>query len=101
MVKFMDVFIRNQDVVLREVHSLYYLVDIKCNYNSNGHSIPALNEVGKAIWESLSTPTKIDDIINKIKKLFDVTNISESEVKSDVENYISTLIKMRYVTNVR
>ncbi len=97
----MDTFVRNQDIVLRKVHSLYYLVDIKCNYNREGHAIPALNEVAKAIWESLAEPTKIDDVVKKIKELFDVSYVSESEIKSDVLNYISMLTKMGYITNVR
>lgn len=96
----MDKFVRNQDIVLRKVHSLFYLVDIKCNYNSEGHSIPALNEVGKVIWESLKKPTEIDDIVKEIIKFFDVSNISESEIKSDVENYLSILLKMEFITNV-
>jgi len=97
----MDKFVRNQDIVLRKVHSLYYLVDVKCNYSSKGHSIPALNEVGKVIWESLANPTKIDNIVKEIITLFDVSKISESEIKADVESYILLLTKMRYVTNVR
>ncbi len=96
----MDKFVRNQNVVLRKIHSLYYLVDIKCNYNNGSHSIPALNEVGKVIWEALSEPVKIDNIVDEVIKTFDVSQISENEIKSDVENYISILIKMRYVTNV-
>lgn len=97
----LDIFVSNQNIVLRKIHSLYYLVDIKCNYNSEGHAIPALNEVGKAIWESLAEPTKIDAVVKKIIELFDVSSVSESEIKSDVVNYISMLIKMGYVTNVR
>ena len=99
--KLMDMFIRKQDVILREIHGLYYLIDIKCNYNSDGHSIPTLNDVGKTIWESLEVPAQIDDIVEKITKLFDVSNVPKNEIRTDIENYILMLIQMGYVTNVR
>ncbi len=96
----MDVIKRNNNIVLRNIHSLYYLVDIKCNYNNESHSIPTLNEVGKVIWESIEKPTKLDDVVKKVITSFDISGININDIKSDVIEYISLLIKMGYVENV-
>ena len=93
-------FIRKQDVVLRDIHSTYYLVDIKCNYRNDYHRLPVLDEVGKLIWESLSCPLSLEDIVKIIKASFNVTNVSENELRSDISEYIFMLSSLGYVKNV-
>lgn len=96
----MNRYVRNPNVVLRKIHSLYYLIDIKSNYRRDTHALPTLNEVGKVIWEMLDAPTDANAIKQKIKELFDVSSLPDGTVEADVDNYISALKDMGYVKNV-
>ena len=46
---------KNKNIVLREIHDSYFLIDITQNYLSDVCSIYEVNEIGKFIWESLET----------------------------------------------
>lgn len=93
-------YVRNKNVVLRKIHSAYYLVDIKSNYNCYSHTLPALNEVGAVIWDTIASPATIEDIVEALKRIFDMSAVSDDEVESDVKEYISILSKMGYVSYV-
>lgn len=96
----MERFIRKPDVVLRDIHSTYYLVDIKCNYRNDHHRLPVLDEVGKVIWETISSPSSIEDIVNQVKSSFDVADVSDSELRSDACEYLTALNSLGYIKNV-
>ena len=93
-------YVAKPDVVLRDIHSTYYLVDIKCNYRNDYHRLPVIDEVGKVIWEALSSPMTIEDIAKRVKATFDITNVQESELRSDISEYLAMLSAIGYVKNV-
>ena len=94
-------YIRKPDIVLRDIHSTYYLVDIKCNYRNDYHRLPVVDEVGKVIWESLLNPLSVEEIIERVKASFDVAGVTESELHSDVSDYLLMLSSLGYVKNVQ
>lgn len=96
----MQRYVHSENVILREIHSVYYLIDIKCNYNSYSHTLPTLNEVGVAIWNAIASPATIEDIMKVLKETFDVSEVSDDEVEKDINEYISLLNKMGYVSYV-
>ncbi len=49
-----------------------------------------LNETSQFIWESLSNPVTIDEIVNKIKAEF---NIHDDDVYQDVKDFIDQALE--------
>lgn len=93
-------YVAKPDVILRDIHSTYYLVDIKCNYRNDYHQLPVLDNVGKVIWEAITSPLSIEDIVKRVKAAFDVSNVSDTELRSDVSDYLLMLSSLGYVKNV-
>lgn len=89
-------FVKNPDIVLRNIHGSYFLIDITQNYLDDTCSLYEINETGEFIWKALDEFGTVKEIVDKLVVLI-TDEIDYGEVYSDVEYYINILIAQDFV----
>ena len=81
---------KNKNIVLRNIHNTFFLIDITDNYSGDKCILNETNEVGAFIWNELSEKTSIEDIVDKLKSLLN-EEVSRDAIYSDIQEYIHYL----------
>lgn len=94
-----DMYKRNERIVLRKCGDFHFLIDPHCSYNREDEDILQLDEIGVLIWEFIDTPRNIDEIVSII-----LDNIMDEKTKSlisviseDVTAFLKQLIDAGYI----
>ncbi len=57
----------------------------------------SLDDVGQRIWESLGRNASVDEIVTELVSIYDAP---EAKVRSDVETFVTTLVRDRLAVEV-
>lgn len=90
---------RNNDIVLRNIHDSYFLIDTTQNYLNDICNLYEINEIGKFCWDSLATCVEIEDIVKSLMENL-IDEVDYDEVNSDIREYINMLIDNGFVEEV-
>ncbi len=88
-------FIRNKNIVLRNIHDTYFLLDITDNYQDDKCVIYELNEIGKFIWENIDGKT-IEQVAKKLHSNI-IEKIEYQVVYNDVLEYVNILLDKNFI----
>lgn len=83
-------FYKNENVVIRRVHDMNFLINITDNYLDEKCCLYELNEIGLFIWNALDTDNNIKDITNKLIRLIN-DDVCFELVLQDVSDYLEIL----------
>lgn len=88
-------FIRNKNIVLRNIHDTYFLIDITDNYQDDKCVIYEINEIGKFIWENIDGKT-IENVAKKLHSII-IEKIEYQVVYNDVLEYVNILLENNFI----
>lgn len=91
-----SMYIKNQNIVKREIHKEYYLIDIKQNYLSDKCYLYVLNTMGNYIWDLLdqyNSPMQISRVILGTV----VGSINITDIYKDVTDFLNLLEKENFL----
>lgn len=91
-------FKRNKNIVLRNIHDAYFLIDITDNYQDDKCVIYELNEIGSFIWKNIEG-NDVEGISKKLKDLI-VNDIEYEVIYNDVIEYMKVLLNDNFIRNV-
>lgn len=80
---------KNPNIVCRDIHGSYFLIDITDNFSDNVCSLYEMNEIGRFIWDNISHNTAMD--IARLLKNALTDDIPLEYLLNDVSEYINTL----------
>ena len=87
---------RNENVVERNIHGAFYLINIQDNYLDDKCRLYEMNEMGSVIWNiidvSSEEKSQIDYIVRYIIGLI-VDEVSFDDIRKDVESFIDSISK--------
>lgn len=89
--------IKNENVILRDIHSVYFLINANEKYYENNRSIVKVNDTGKLIWELLDKSSDFDEIVDLVMKIYEISTTDAEMVREDVKMFLSHLNEVRYV----
>ncbi len=79
-----------ENIIERQIHDTYFLIDIKQNYLDDKCRLYEINETGSYIWNMLLKGSNVNDIVKSI--LYEVGDeAGYEEIYSDVTEYIDLL----------
>lgn len=87
---------KKEGVVLRNIHNLFYLIDIKCNYYDDKCYLYELNEVGAFLWNNIDKYNTVKTLSRRLLVEI-VDDVDANIVEEDVKQYIETLIGEGFV----
>lgn len=80
---------KNSNIVCRDIHGSFFLIDITDNFADNVCSLYEMNEIGKFIWDNISNNTALE--IAKLLKGTITDDIPLDDLLNDVSEYLNTL----------
>ena len=94
-------YFRNSDVVLRDIHSMYFLINIREKYFEGNKALIKINEVGVQIWTVISECYDFELICSKIIQIYSIPHSELQTVKNDVSEFCHKLVELGYLKNDR
>lgn len=88
--------VRREDVILRQIHGAYLLVDITDKYQDDSCSIYELNEVGSVIWNYVDGVKTIRDIAMLLHEMI-TDDVSLVDIEGDVSAFLQDLSSLGFV----
>ena len=82
--------IKNQEIVERNIHGTYFLVDLKQNYLDEKCYIYELNEMGHYIWNNIDLFPSVESFVSKLQSEL-VDQIPFETLLKDVYEFINCL----------
>lgn len=92
-------YISSKDIVAREIHGSFFLIDITDNYSGDRCAIYEINETGMFFWKNLSTQKTVEELTDLLKAAI-VDEIDYQIIFSDVTEFITTLTAKKFVLEV-
>jgi hypothetical protein len=86
-----EVYKINENIAWREIDGQILILDSQQNQMAHD-----LNEMGTFIFLSLSQGRQLSEIITQIKSEY--SDLSETEINSDIESFINKLLEMKLIT---
>ena len=87
-------YCQSEDVVSREIEGEIIIIPITSDIGDMEEELYTLNDIGKDIWQRLDGKKNLTKIINELTREYDLTEI---EIKKDVEGFVFELLKRRMV----
>jgi len=94
-------YFKNDDVVLRDIHSMFFLINIKKKYFDGNQMLIKINEVGVQIWNVVDEHHEFEFICDRIIKLYSIPYSEIPLIKNDVSEFCNNLVKLGYLKNGR
>ena len=94
-------YFRNNDVVLRDIHSMYFLINVREKYFEGNQALIKINEVGVQIWTVIAECHEFELICNKIIRLYSIPFSELQTVKNDIREFCHNLVELGYLKNDR
>lgn len=91
-------YIKNNDIVKRNVHGVIFLIDITDNYLDDKCRLYEINEIGSIIWDLLDTVTdnQIYEITSKIKAMI-IDDVPIDIIRNDVIEFLLMIEKEHFI----
>ena len=87
---------KRDDIVLRDIHGTYFLIDITDAYSEDRCVIFELNDIGKFIWENINTDVTEDIIARNLEKAI-VDDVDYMILLNDVKEFIQVLRNQNFI----
>src|SRR5215469_7146272 len=91
-----DRFIRNQDVVSRQIDGELIIVPVRRGAGDM-NSLYTLNPVGSVLWEFMAQEHSLSEMVQRVCEEFDVT---AAQAKADIEGFLESLLQEHLVRAV-
>ncbi len=88
-------FIRNKNIVLRNIHDTYFLIDITDNYQDDKCVMYEINEIGKFIWENIDGKNG-QDVVQNLHSII-IEEIEYQVIYNDVLEYVNVLLEKNFI----
>lgn len=88
--------LKNKNIVSREIHSSYFLIDITDNYAHDKCALYEINETGKFIWDHIDDTRSICDLVAKLQAAI-IDEVDYQVLYDDVSEFVDTLIAKNFV----
>ena len=92
----MAIPVKREDVILRQIHGAYLLVDIRDKYLDDSCSIYELNDMGAIIWNQVDGVKATRDIANILQEMI-VDDIPLNTIEKDVTDFIQDLSSLGFI----
>ena len=89
-------YIKNQNIVKREIHKEYFLINIKQNYLNDKCYLYLLNTRGNYIWDLLDQYNSAMQISREIFKAV-IDPINFTDIYKDVTDFLNLLEKEHFL----
>ena len=80
----------NPNIVLRKIHDIFYLIDIKANYYNDQCFLYEINEVGVFIWKHINEAQGIQDLARLLKQQI-TDDIGINILVEDIGEFVQVL----------
>lgn len=87
---------RNENIVARKIHGVFFLIDTKQSYMNDKCSLYEINELGFFVWNALLETENVYEIANMIKKEVE-DDINIELIVNDVSGFLDMLRREGYV----
>ena len=92
-------YIINENVVKREIHGSFFLIDITDKYHGDRCALYEINQTGMFLWKNLDTAKTADELTNLLKAAI-VDDIDYQIIHSDVMEFLNTLVSKQFISEV-
>ena len=90
---------KNEDIVLRNVHDSYFLIDIAAEYFKEKCTLYETNPIGAFIWNALDNCESIDTIVSGI--LAQLSEPVDRElIYADVSEFLKVMKEQGFVEEI-
>lgn len=89
-------FIRNRDVVSRQIEGELIIVPIRCGIGDL-NSLYTLNPVGRVIWEFLTEGHTLPEMVQRVCDEFEVT---ARQAEKDITEFLDSLLEEKLIQSV-
>ncbi len=89
-------YIKNQNIVARNIHDSYFLINITDNYLDDKCRLYELNEIGYFIWNQLDITGELASIVDALKANI-IDEVDYNELMCDVKEYLDILFDEGFV----
>jgi Coenzyme PQQ synthesis protein D (PqqD) len=91
-----DRFIRNHDVVSRQIEGELIIVPVRRGVGDM-NSLYTLNPVGSVLWEFMAQEHSLSEMVQRVCEEFDVTT---AQAKADIESFLTSLLQEHLIQPV-
>jgi Coenzyme PQQ synthesis protein D (PqqD) len=91
-----DRFIRNQDVVARQIEEELIIVPIRRGVGDM-NSLYTLNSVGSVLWEFMAQEHSLTEMVARVCDEFEVT---ASQANSDIQAFLDSMLEEKLIQSV-
>jgi hypothetical protein len=91
-----DRFVRNHDVVARQIEGELIIVPVRRGVGDM-NSLYTLNPVGSVLWEFMAQEHSLSEMVQRVCEEFDVT---ATQAKADIENFLGSLLQENLIQTV-
>lgn len=91
-----DRFIRNQDVVARQIEGELIIVPIRRGVGDM-NSLYTLNSVGSVLWEFMAEEHSLPELVARVCDEFEVT---PSQANSDIQAFLDSMLEEKLIQPV-
>ncbi len=89
----------NDNIVEREIHGSFFLIDITDNYRGDRCALYEINQTGMFLWRNLYTAKTADELTSLLKAAI-VDDIDYQIIHSDVMDFLNTLVSKQFISEV-
>jgi hypothetical protein len=89
-------FIRNHDVVARQIEGELIIVPIRRGVGDL-NSLYTLNPVGSVLWDFMTEGHTLDEMVSRVCEEFEVNT---SDAHKDIETFLNSLVEEKLVQSV-
>ena len=89
-------FIRNQDVVARQIEGELIIVPIRRGVGDM-NSLYTLNPVGSILWEFMAEEHSLPEMVERVCDEFEVT---ASQAKTDIRSFLDSMLEEKLIQSV-
>ena len=89
-------FIRNRDVVSRQIEGELIIVPVRRGVGDM-NSLYTLNSVGLVLWEFMAQEHSLPEMVKRVCDEFEVT---AAQAKTDIESFLDSMLKEKLIQPV-
>jgi len=89
-------FIRNRDVVSRQIEGELIIVPVRRGVGDM-NSLYTLNPVGSVLWEFMAQEHSLPEMVKRVCDEFEVT---AAQAKTDIESFLDSMLKEKLIQPV-
>ena len=89
-------FVRNQDVVSRQIEGELIIVPVRRGFGDM-NSLYTLNPVGSVLWEFMAQEHSVPEMVKRVCDEFEVTS---SQAKNDIQAFLDSMLEEKLIALV-